>query len=229
LRIRVTGGPDPLPPPQAQGGFGLATSAGVLRGALDESLFHQVEPTEITYSAAGTQMREWSVEWAAPGLETRPEPVRFWLAVLAANGNHIIALGRADGGETLDSAAHLETAVPPSPAALEAWRALPLRAPRAELTALPDGSWAILGSHEDANATHLAYRLDGGPWRSRETAPSWRLAVPSGAAVVEYRSEGLERESPVQSQALPRPESVASPVAFHPAWLLLLANFRRRT
>lgn len=203
--IRVEGGPDPLPAPAPQGGFEIASNGGAFRIPASMSAnLRLVEPTEVTYTAAGTLMREWTVEWVAPGLEAKPVPVTFWVAVLAANGNHVVATNTSDGGERFDAADSLVRVVPPSTAAQTAWLALSLRLPVA--TAERDeAGWTIVGRHVDGNASALAYRLDDGPWQRRDTGTSWRIVLPglAGAHTIALRSEGLGRASPELAIALP--------------------------
>lgn len=239
LTIRVTGGPPALPAPAPQGGFDLAADAGTFApDPARPELFRSPSPHEITYTAAGTQMRAWHVTWTAPGLTARPAPAHLWLAVLAANGNHVVAANASDGGETFDSTAATTATVPPDAAALAQWEALPLIPPTARATAAADGSWTVDGEHNDANATELLLRLDGGAWALRETGREWRVAVPAGAHVLDFRSDGSGRTSPVQTLAFggtessPSPASHTAPLPFAAALLaiaLAFAEIRRRT
>ncbi len=210
LTVRVEGGPDALPAPQPRGGFEMATSAGTFHIPVGfEEQLRIVEETEVTYRPAGTLLREWKVEWVAPNLAREPAPVHFWLAVLAANGNHLIASNTSDGGERFDAADHLSVAVPPSLAATTLWQALPLIAP--EAAAARDASgWSVAGRHPDGNATHLAFRLDDGPWERRATGTSWRLLFPNlaGDHVVTVQSEGAGRASPETTVILDGPATV---------------------
>lgn len=240
LTLRVTGGPPAMPAPQPQGGFALASNGG--RYALDagtEALLRLVSDTEVTYRAEGTLMREWHTTWTAPDLARAPRPIQHWLAVLSANGNHVIAGGAADGGERFDSAADLSVVVPPSEAAWEVWRAIPLVAPQADGTVTGrDGS--IEGRHDDLNATALGWRLDGGAWSSRDTAAAWRIALPDlepGTHRIEVRSEGSQRRSAPVAVTLaiegalgpltPRGAPEASPVALSFILVCLAAAARR--
>ncbi len=239
LTIRVTGGPQAMPAPQPQGGFDLATSAGRLSG--DAALMRTPSPQEITYQPAGTLLREWTVTWQAPGLDTRPAPVRFWLAVLAANGNHVVATNTSDGGETLDAAAALQVTVAPAAEAEAAWTALPLAPPTAEATI--DGTWRVDGHQNDANATGISYRLDRGEWGTRDAGIDWRIELPDAAShVLEVRSEGAGRQSPDVVLVLGTPEPSGAPETVREAgapsvalpFLLLVllpafATYQRRT
>ena len=211
--IAVVGGPEALPAPQPQGGFDLAVGAGRLTlPAGTEETLRLVGDQEATYLPAGTLMRAWSVTWIAPGLETYPAAVPVWLAVVAANGNHVVATNTSDGGERFDSSASLQVSIPPSPAAFTAWRALPLVAPGANATHRGDGTWVLEGRHLDGNATRLLWSVDNGPWQSRDTGPSWRLELAglAGDHGVRIRSEGAERSSPDVMLTLDSPGFLAS-------------------
>jgi hypothetical protein len=204
LTVRVEGGPPALPAPQAQGGFDIASDGGGFQvPAGKEALLRPVGEQELTYRPDGTHQREWRFAWQAPDLRQRPAAVHVWLAVLSANGNHVVATNTSDQGETLDAAASLTASIPADPSALAAWKDLPLQAPRAEVR-FEDGAAFITGSHRDGNATRLRWRLDGQPWSLRETGPTWGirlLGLPPGDHLFEYRSEGSDRES--ADQALP--------------------------
>lgn len=198
LTLRVTGGPPAMPAPQPQGGFDLSVGGGLLElPAGSEDLMRLVGTQEATYRPAGTLMREWQLTWVAPDLATQPAPVPVWLAVVAANGNHVIASNASDGGERFDSTASLQLSVPPSQAAQEAWLALPLAAPTATVN-VTGSTVRVEGRHADGNATRLLWSLDGQPWQARDTAPTWRLELPNeaGEHVLLLRSEGAGRTSP---------------------------------
>ncbi|MEK6975670.1 MAG: choice-of-anchor V domain-containing protein [Candidatus Thermoplasmatota archaeon] len=208
VTIAVTGGPQAMPAPQPQGGFDLDVGAGtlVLPPGTEDTL-RLVNGHEATYRPAGTLMRQWTVSWVAPGLDSYPAPVPVWLAVVAANGNHVVATNTSDGGERFDSTASLQLSVPPAPAAFAAWRALPLLAPHANASYDGDGSWTLDGRHMDANATRLLWSVDGGPWQARDTAATWKLRLDGldGDHTVRLRSEGLERASPDVSLPIAAP------------------------
>lgn len=211
LRIAVTGGPQAMPAPQPQGGFDLAVGGGALAVPDDmATLVRLVGTQEATYYPEGTLRREWTVAWTAPGLESYPMVVPVWLAVVSANGNHVVATNTSDGGERFDAVADLQASVPPSTAALGAWRALPLAAPEATAARADDGAWTLEGRHLDGNATRLLWSLDGGPWQARDTAPTWRLELGAlaGDHTVRIRSEGLERASPDVAVHLDGPDGL---------------------
>lgn len=240
--VRVQGGPPAMPAPQPQGGFDLASDGGSF--ALhqeDADKLRVVGTQEATYRPAGTLQREWHVQWNAPTLAQRPGPVRFWLAVLAANGNHVVALNRSDQGETLDSTASLTATSGPDAAALQAWLDLPLRSPTAALRQEGD-LLTIEGSHADGNATRVAWSLDGGAWQRRDTGPQWSLrldGLAAGPHQLAYRSEGADRHSADAVLAfridggratpvLPS-QSAAAPTLLLPLMALLAFAMRWRT
>lgn len=211
LHIEVQGGPPAAPAPQPQGGFDLSCSQGALAPADgQEALMRVPRRGELTYRPAGTLMRAWDATWVAPTvrqLAAPPGPVTCWLAVLSANGNHVVATNVSDQGERLDAAASVVVHAEAAPAATAAWDALPLTGPDVRLVAShsPRDSRAASsgdalvadGRHTDGNATGIEWRLDGGPPRRRDTAQAWELALPttSGGHVLEVRSIGAGRSS----------------------------------
>ncbi len=236
LTIRVEGGPEALPDPAPKGGFELEVDAGELHvPAGSEDLLRRPYPTLMTYEPAGTMMRTWTVEWQAPSLDQRPAEVGFWLAVLSANGNHVVATNVSDGGEHGDVADALAVRVAPSMAAQDAWAALPLGAPTVTEGGPFDDEMAVLlkGRHTDANATAIAWSLNGGPWSQNEAPGTWWIQIPhlsAGNHTVAMKSVGAGRESPVITHSfeveggfLPTQESPAWPVIFP-----LLVIFWRR-
>jgi hypothetical protein len=198
LTVRIEGGPAPAPAPQPQGGFDLAVQGGELQlRPEDADKLRLARPDEATYKGPGTLQRDWRLAWVAPGLEAAPAEVSLWLAVVSANGNHVIATNASDGGESLDSVDAIRLTVPPSAAAVQAWRSLPLAAPEATANRTADG-WVVQGRHADTNATAVAWSLDGAPWDSQPTGSAWRLVFP-GSGVghrLSLRSEGADRTSP---------------------------------
>lgn len=216
LTIRVTGGPPALPAPQPQGGFDLASDGGAFSlHAEDAGKLRTFGPFEVTYDPAGTMQREWRVLWSAPTLAQRPATVGFWLAVLAANGNHVVATNTTDQGETFDSTNALTAQVPPDAAALDAWKALPLAPPAAALR--QEGAAVLVeGRHADGNATRTSWRLDGGPWMERATGPQWTLrleGLAAGQHRLDYRSGDGERRSADQALGFRIDSGKATPVA----------------
>lgn len=230
LAIRIEGGPQALPAPQPQGGFDIAVGAGSLdlpTGA--EQTLRRVGTQEITYLPAGTLMRAWEVIWVAPELDVYPQAVPIWLAVVAANGNHVIATNVSDGGELLDATADVQVSIPPSPLALASWRSMPLAAPTVNATRDAAGTWTLDGRHNDGNATRLLWSVDGGSWQARDTAATWKLVLTGldGQHEVRLRSEGAERASTNVSLQLDRPGLLdgvrggkSTPL---PTWILGLA------
>lgn len=208
LTIRVTGGPPALPPPAPQGGFDLSIDGGsfsIPQGS--EALLTIPNPQEITYRPEGTLMREWQVDWTAPSLATKPAQRQAWLAVIAANGNHVIATNTSDGGERFDATATFTSSFPPSQAAVAAWQAMPLLAPTATANATAEAV-QVAGRHADGNASELWWSLDGGAWERRETGADWRIrfdGLAAGAHTLAFRSEGQERRSSDQVLAFTVP------------------------
>lgn len=209
LTIRVEGGPTAMPAPAPQGGFDLSIDGGSFAvPAGFEGKERIPNPQEITYLPDGTLMREWQADWTAPGLESRPSAHGVWLAVLAANGNHVVAANTSDGGERFDSVASLTATIAPAPSALEAWKALPLLAPEASATVDGEGAAQVAGRHLDGNATSIVWSLDGGDWQSRSTGAEWRIRLEGlspGSHRLTYRSEGSDRVSPEASLGLDVP------------------------
>lgn len=233
LTIRVTGGPAALPAPAPQGGFDLSIDGGsfsVPEGF--EGKLRIPNQQEITYLPDGTLMREWQADWTAPDLASRPTERKVWLAVVAANGNHVIATNVSDGGERFDASASLTASLPPSEATVAAWRAMPLLPPTATANAT-ERSVHVEGRHADGNATRVWWRLDGGDWADRETGPEWRVrfdGLAAGDHTLEFRSEGEDRRSADQSLrftvpgfAIDLPGDRDSPAPAAPPVLLLIA------
>lgn len=205
LTVRIEGGPPAVPVLAPQGGFEIAADAGRFSIPPDmEGLLRQPGPDSMTYTPDGTLMRQWAVDWTAPRLDdlrTPPADVTFWAAGVAANGNHNIQLNASDGGEHGDRTDNTTYTVPASPEAKRSWQDRPLLPPRVSESdvRVDAGTDAVIrGEHRDDNATHIGWRLDGGPWSTRETGSAWRLVLtdlPPGTVEVEVRSEGAQRLS----------------------------------
>lgn len=194
LTVTVHGGPPALPAPQPQGGFELESSAGHLTVPPEmEGLLRSAAPTVMTYTPDGTLRRSWNITWIAPNLDAAPDTVGFWVAAIAANGNHIIAGGASDAGEHGDQTAVATATVPVHEDAHAAWLALPLAPP----VVLDKPGTLLEGRHADDNATHLAWRFVGQDWLRRPTGTAWRLHLEGGHdGTLELRSEGMGRTSP---------------------------------
>lgn len=241
LAIRIEGGPQAMPAPQPQGGFDISVGAGSLRlPPGTEQTLRLVGTQEVTYLPAGTLMRQWEVIWVAPGLDAYPEAVPIWLAVVAANGNHVVATNASDGGELLDATADLQVSIPPSASALASWRSMPLLAPSANATRGGAGTWMLDGQHRDGNATRLLWSVDGGSWQARDTAATWKLVLTGldGDHSVRIRSEGSERASSNVTLELDGPglldgvgggKSTPNPIWIPVAGLVALLWLRRET
>lgn len=223
LEIQVTGGPPALPSPAPQGGFEIEANAGVF-GAPDDmvDLVDVYTPGAVTYTAAGALVRQWAVEWTAPDLQNEPGPVTFWLAGMAANGNHVVAAGQGDRGELGDSVDNLTVTVAPSPNATEQWLAVRLLSPIvADVPATdPFAPITIEGTHQDERATHVGYRIDEGNWGRVATDQDWSLQLDGlgpGDHEVWIRSESADRQSEpvlVPLTVLDESEPKATPMPF---------------
>lgn len=190
LTITVTGGPLALPEPAPQGGFEIETDVGrfaVPDGMGDLIDVYAEDGRAVTYTAAGTLVRQWQVTWStpvAPGhdgdpLTSAPEPATFWVAGMAANGNHVVALGMGDGGELGDSVHNITVTVPVAEAAIDAWAAASVTPPVIDAPATVPAFTAfdLSGRHTDPTATHLGFRIDNGGWNRIETPTEWTLRV----------------------------------------------------
>lgn len=219
LRVSVEGGPPVLGSGRPQGGFDLAVSAGTVHpGFAMGGLVRNPSPQEATYLPAGTLMRSWNLTWTAPALDgpESPAPVQVWLAVLAADGNHVVAANVSDGGERFDSADAVQAQVPPQAHLAAAWRALALAMPQA---AVVEGG-TVKGFHADPAARALQWRTDGGLVQARATGTYWSIQPPPGWNEFEVRSEGGGRVSPwltlsapasASGQAYPTPRASPAP------------------
>lgn len=222
LTVRVEGGPPAVPAIAPQGGFEIAASAGRFAIPPDmEGLLRQPGPDSVTYTPEGTLMRTWAVEWTAPAAVEPPEPVTFWAAGVAANGNHNIQLNTSDGGETGDRTASIVLDAPADPDVVAAWEALPLVAPRIDAATVVADAYVVRGGHGDGNATHIAYRTDG-DWTRQEAIGAWTLEFPDPPETLEVRSEGAGRVSPPVTVVEPTTDEGLPPVGTVPVLVALL-------
>ncbi len=191
--VSVLNGPETIPGgPQA--GFEVEVLAGTLApGPAANGDVRTFHPKQATYTETGVRQRAWSVAWNAPDLATYPAPVTVWVAGMAANGNHNTDLNRSDLGEHGDSVATRSYTIPPAPAAIAAWQALPLATPIIDEVRGTNGRYTIEGRFEDANATTLEIH-DGSRWITRPVGPVWQLKI-QGDADVRLRASGMERVS----------------------------------
>lgn len=264
LTITVTGGPPALPSPAPQGGFEVEADGGrflYADGMQDFTHVYADDEKAVTYTEEGTQMREWKVLWRAPDLPPAPnaeirfpdqwDPLRsaptditFWVAAMAANGNHL-RMGVGDGGEFGDSVDNITVTIPPSQAAVDAWqeyRLLPAW-PDADLDNEPlevdaFAPFTITGKQLDEDATHVAYSLDGGPWERKAATSTWTIPFGNGLTPGDHslliRAESEDRVSePVEIiiHALdPSGGEVATPfpTLLAVGGLLMAVGWRRR-
>ena len=222
VSIRVDDGPmarEGLP----QGGFDME----VLGGRLDsvDGLTKPYYDRGMSYTVDGAMVRSWELAWTAPDLSRPPAPLDIWVAGMAADGGHTQTIG-GDQSEKYDSVDTFHTVIPPSQAAIDAWRALPLAAPTWTLV---EGE--IRGQHADGNATHLAWRT-GDDWERRATGDNWRI-VPPATGDLWVRSEGSDRVSPevqvLRRGEIPQPAPVEDAPFPFLAVLLGLLIARRMT
>ncbi len=205
VTVTVTGGPPAAPSPAPQGGFEITSSHGAFaltEGMEDFTHVYDADQRGVTYTVEGTQMRQWQVDWSLTTMEERPGDVTFWVAAMSANGNHVVATNRSDGGEFGDSVDNVTLVVPPSQDAVDAWEAMLLSAPEVDsLDELVEGeAFTVRGRHSDPLATHIAYRLNDADWETRPApAAKWNLEFTGGLAAGNHtlwiRSESLERQS----------------------------------
>jgi len=207
LRITVHGGPPAMPAPLPQGGFELETDQGTFQQPPDmEDLLRSPEPHVVTYEPAGTLRRSWDVVWQAPGLDREPRPARFWLAAVAASGDHVVATNTSVLGERFDSVATLTATVQAEAAAQAAWEAMPLRPPQVDDVRVRQGVAVVRGMQQDGNATQVRHRVGDGPWGEVAAADRFRVDVVGlapGVHVLELQAAGSGRASTVVAVGLP--------------------------
>lgn len=204
--IVVEGGPPEISTgPIPSGGFEIETDRGTFTIPKDmehNARVYAEDGTGVTYTQAGAMIRFWAVTWNAPELDESPEEATFWVAGMAANGNHVVATNTSDQGELGDSVDNVTITVPPSQETLDAWALLVLDTPAVESFGLlfADQPFTIRGQHTDPEATHLGYKLDDDEWkRSSAPATKWSLEFTAGLGQGEHvlliRSESEERIS----------------------------------
>ena len=195
LVATLDGGPTPLLPQRPQGGFELEVERGTVSSPAGlDHLYRTPRPVTITYEPEGTYQRSWQVLWTAPPATEPPATVTAWLAGVAANGDHDPFLNRSDGGERGDAVATTQVMSDPSPAFVDAWRALPLEPPTIERRTATDTGWRLEGRHQDANATHLVVTR-GDIQRRIPTDATWAVDI-EGTLDAALHAEGHDRRSP---------------------------------
>ncbi len=215
--VRVDNGPTTLPEgPQA--GFEIEVLDGTMIASGDGTRrFHD---KQATYTETGVFQRAWDVQWQAPDLSVRPAPITVWVAGMAANGNHNVMLNASDAGEHGDSVDTDVFHIPPSAAAQQAWRDLPLQAPRIDAIEPTATGHRIDGAQTDGNATTIEFRV-GDIWQPKPASGAWRLQI-NGATTVDIRSTGADRYSDVvtidlltaQVQVADDPDNESTPAPF---------------
>ncbi len=224
LVLRIEGGPPANPSPvNPEGGFDLEVDAGTITG--DPALTWNPSPQELTYTAEGTLTRTWAIQWQAPPVGSPARGIGWWLASVAANGNHII--GQDDTqGETGDATAAIAGSVLPSPASVAAWRSLPVPPPVLGEPVMVDGSWRIQGSVEPI-IDRVEARVDGAGWQE-VGKPAFTLEVPAGVGQIQVRAWIDDRVSESVTVSLDVEEAPAPGALFFVAVFGLLAARSRR-
>lgn len=190
----VSGGPDVLLPFRPQGGFEMEADAGDFVIPVGQAeLYRTPRDGVITYEPPATLQRAWSLTWQAPPAWQEPAPVTFWLAVMAANGDHDAQLNRSSGGERGDAVDTLSITIPAAPEAVAAWQALPLSPPIVVRTTETEAGWLLEGMHGDDNATHLVVTR-GDVERRIPTEGTWTVELEGPLAGV-LHAEGASRRS----------------------------------
>lgn len=262
LTITVTGGPPAAPEPAPQGGFEIESNLGWFSvPAGMESLIevYDLEKMGVTYTAEGTLVREWQLSWQAPtlpadanniggpALARAPEPVTFWVAGMAANGNHIVAAGQSDGGELGDSVDNMKISVLPSQNARDEWYNQELLPPLVDGETLADRyvsafqGFTIKGAHFDDEASILNFQLDGGEWTRQATiGANWILdfsgGLDSGEHTLSLQSEAEDGRVSATSKVIIHVESLGevlenqapTPILLSALALFAAAIVRRR-
>ncbi len=99
ITIKITKGPK-CDPTVGCGGFAVHVSAGKLIVTDPKDTFLAQNPVDgvyITHTLEGHLKREWTFAWKAPN---KPEPVKFKISVIAANGDGTFT-GDAYAGKTI--------------------------------------------------------------------------------------------------------------------------------
>lgn len=183
LTIRVSGGPPANPiPGQPQAGFDLESDGGAFsEGPGMPGLLRFPNPQEATYTGAGTVRRDWAVVWRAPTLEEPPRPIRFWLAGLAANGNHLMN-GPDAGGERGDRFARVQAVVNASEDARTEWLGQALVAPLIDplpQPVAPSRSAVMITGRVPDYADGAEWSVDDADWQPAIGAPAFFFQLPA--------------------------------------------------
>jgi hypothetical protein len=203
LRVEVRGGPPANPiPGTPQAGFDIETDGGgFVPVAAMEGYVRLPSRQEATYTGLGTTLRAWDLTWEAPTETEYPRNVTFFLAAIAANGNHLMG-GPNVTGERGDRATAIVRTIPPSEMTWDRWNRLPIEPPRVFSYAPPEaGGSSVLTGEVPSFADGAEVRIDAGNWRGATGAPGFSFPLPPwspGPHVVEIRTVwGLRVSEPV--------------------------------
>lgn len=196
LSVHVTGGP-PAIPNMPQGGFELETNLGRFE-THDPVNLRVTIPERVTYTPEGTLLRSWSnITWVAPdALDQPPQMASFWVAGLAANGNHEAFLTNASAlGELHDSGDARVYEIPASEGVESTWLETPLQPPVVEDLVPRPGGLAVMGVKGDPFTSEIRLRVDGGPFLSRQVEEGFEIHIEGSGAVLEIQGFGEGRSS----------------------------------
>lgn len=84
LTLSVSG-PEALPIGQNEGGFQVIVSAGSLQPSSNAE--QNLNETTLTHGSAGNDQRSWDFTWSSPTGSAATQPVTFWYAGNAVNGD----------------------------------------------------------------------------------------------------------------------------------------------
>lgn len=201
--ITVEGGPPGNPAPETpQAGFDLEIDLGTLAaGPNMDGLLRFPSEQEATYTGIGTQVRSWNLVWTTPALAGFPTNATFWVAVIAANGNHVMN-GPDVTGERGDRGATAQYGVEASETARASWSLQPLPPPILQpYNATASGSSVLVGSVSDF-ADGAEVRIDEGDWHGATGAPGFSFPLPPwtpGRHTIDVRAVWQNRTSDMVS------------------------------
>ncbi len=204
--ITVEGGPPGNPAPDTpQAGFDLEIDLGILAAGHDmDGLLRFPSEQEATYTGIGTQVRSWNVVWTAPALSGYPSNATFWIAVIAANGNHVMN-GPDVTGERGDRGATAQYVVEPSEMARERWSLQPLPPPILQPYNVTESGPSVLTGTVADFADGAEVRIDHGEWQGATGSPGFSFPLPPwtpGRHTIDVRAVWQNRTSDLVSIAV---------------------------